>query len=156
MSVNTATPDGGRSETEELQAIYGRIADILDDISVSEHPDRYIELQRAYFGAKAALLARDEEFQSMDLSGRDVAVPSSHTPETNPTVTDENGEWEVPTRTDSYRVLDAIGVARPKNPHTTHTVTIDHRITQDGEVIPEVNAHELPDLPPSDDSRAPW
>lgn len=77
-----------------------------------------------------------------DLRGRRVNVPHSHTPTLTPTVDDEYGAWEVPTRADDFRVLSDLGVVDPETGET-RAVTIDHVVDSTGRVTVEVNGDEL-------------
>lgn len=145
MSAKATQTDGGNeAETNPVEAAYEAVGEALQQLDMTEHRGRWISLQRHYFDLRAAVLARDEEFQTVDLGGTDLYVPTAHRPGVdNPTVADELGEVELPTRGDNFRVLDGVQVANPLNPHVTHAVTIDHVIETDGEVRLEVNALPL-------------
>lgn len=124
-----------------LHGAYEAIDEAMKELDLREHRDQWCELQRRYFDLKAAMLARDPEFQDIDLSGTRLNVPSSHAVVgDNPTAEDELGEVELPTRNEGFRILDGLQVADPENPHITHAVTVDHVIETDGDVRLEVNA----------------
>lgn len=152
--------DGGDDERVSVEFAYDSVRNALSTLSKSDSRrnfDRYVSLQSALFDLKAALRALDPEFQAMELSGTDLAIPSAaHHIGEYPGTRDEYGEWELPTAYDDFRVLDAVQACRPENPHTTHHVSVDHRVTPGGDVHVEVNGHPLDEIPPDDDSRAPW
>lgn len=130
-----------------VEAAYEAVGEALQELDVGEHTDQYIALQERYFGLRAAMLARDDDFQAVDLGGTDLHVPAVHRPVENPVASDEHGEVEAPTRFDNFRVLDSIEVCDPDNPHVTHHVSVDHVLDTDGEVQLEVNANTLDELP---------
>lgn len=140
-------PDAKLDTDESVEAAYEAVGEALQELGVSDHRDQYIGLQKRYFGLRAAMLARDDEFQDVDLGGTELHVPTVHRPTENPTVEDDIGEFEAPTRFDNFRVLDSVEVADPENPHVTHWVSVDHVIETDGKVRLEVNAKTLDELP---------
>lgn len=143
----TATDEPGENQTG-IEAAYEAVGKALKEMDLTEHCDQWIDLQQQYFDLKAAMLARDEAFQQIDLGGTDLYVPSSHPiVGDNPTAQDKHGEVELPTRDDHFSVLDGLRVADPENPHITHAVHIDHVIETDGSVRVEINADPLDELP---------
>lgn len=146
-----------RTAVREAYESVGAALGSLPARSDERNFERYVSLQEAYFDLKATLRALDPEFQRFDSLGHTgMNVPTAHGQFEAVTVEDEHGEWEVPTRQDSFRVFSSFEVAHPMNPHTTSAVTVDHVISQDGDVSVEINGKPLDDIPPSDDSRAPW
>jgi len=140
------TADEPAENQNDVEAAYEALGEALKELSVTN--ERYSELQQQYFDLKAAVLARDEDFQKIGLEGTDLYVPSSHAVVgDNPTVQDELGEVELPTRDNHFSVLAGLQVADPENPHVTHAVHIDHVIGTSGEVRVEVNSDTLDDLP---------
>lgn len=150
MSAKATQNDSGteaENDQASIEAAYEAVGEALQELNVSEHFEQYRALQEQYFELKAAVLARDEEFQDVDLGGTDLYVPSIHNPSvTNPTVQDELGEVEIPTRDDHFSVLAGIVVADPENPHVSHGVHIDHVVERDGEVRLEVNGIAIDEL----------
>jgi len=140
-------PDALLETDDGVEAAYEAVGEALQELDVSDHFDQYVELQERYFDLRAAMLARDDDFQAVALDGTDLHVPTVHRPTENPVVDDEYGEVEAPTRFDNFRVLDSIEVCDPDNPHVTHHVSVDHVIDTDGEVQLEVNANTLDELP---------
>lgn len=146
--AQTEVDNEAENNQSGVEAAYEAVDEALQQLSITENRERWCELQKQYFDLKAAVLARDEEFQNIDLDGTRMNVPSSHAiVGDNPTAQDELGEVELPTRNDDFRVLDGIQVADPDNPHTTHAVTIDHVVEIGGEVRLEINAKSLDELP---------
>lgn len=138
---------GAENNQSGVEAAYEAVGDALQELDITENREQWCGLQKQYFDLKASVLAQDEEFQSMDLDGTRLNVPSSHAVVgDNPTAQDDLGEVELPTRNDEFRVLDGVQVADPKNPHTTHAVTVDHVIETDGSVRVEVNADTLDEI----------
>lgn len=138
-------------DQSSLKRAYDAVNGALQELSLSDHKDQWIALQQRYFDLKAAMRARDPEFQNIDLGGTRLHVPSSHARiGNNPTVEDVHAEVEVPTRNDGFRVLDGLQVCDATNPHTTHAVHVDHVITTAGDVRLEVNASTLDELPGGD------
>lgn len=150
MATNGHTDDSnGIDPTDDdgLRPAYDAVADALGALSLPEHSDQWFALQRRYHDLKAALLARDPEFQTVDLPGTRIHAPSAKVPHVPPTVEDGGGEWMAPTAYGAFRVLDGLEVADPTNPHTTHAVHVDHVVyPDDGKVTIEVNGTPLPDL----------
>lgn len=149
--MSTQVTQTGSAEMENsqtnIEAAYEAVGDALQELDLTEHRDQWTALQKQYFDLKAAVLARDGDFQQMDLGGTEVSVPSVHHHSVeNPTTEDELGEVELPTKNDSFRVLDGVRVADPENPHVTHGVTVDHVIETDGEVTLEINAVPLEEV----------
>lgn len=138
---------GAENDQSDIEAAKETVQQALRELDMTEHREQWFELQRRFFDLEAARLARDDEFQEMELDGTRLNVPSSHAiVGDNPTAQDEHGEVELPTRDESFRVLDAVQVADPENPHTTHRVSVDHVIETDGEVRLEVNALTLDEV----------
>lgn len=145
---NPQTKAGKQKQKAQLERTYNNLKTILSDLSLTENPNQWGAVQKALFEVKAALRARDSEFQEIDLPGTRLNVPTSQRiVGDNPTVDTENGELEVPTKEDNIRILDDFGVCDPKNPHQTKAVTIDHEITTDGEIKVEINGTDLADIP---------
>lgn len=138
--------DGGNPEREQVKQAYEHVGTALEALYVSDNFDRFCALQTAYFRLKAALRAMNAEFQQMELDGTRLHVPHASAVFDPTTAEDKHGEWEFPTRWDSYRVLDGIEVCKPNNPHTTMAVHVDHRISPKGEVTVEINGTKLADL----------
>lgn len=131
----------------DIEAAKEAVEQAMKELDMTEHREQWLELQRRFFDLEAARLARDDDFQEIELDGTRLNVPSSHAVVgDNPTAQDELGEVELPTRNESFRVLDGIQVADPENPHNTHAVTVDHVIETNGEVRVEVNALGLDEL----------
>ena len=144
--VSQVTADEPAENHNDVEAAYEALGEALKELSVTN--ERYSELQQQYFDLKAAVLARDEDFQEIDLDGTDLYVPSSHAVVgDNPTAQDELGEVELPTQDNNFSVLAGLQVADPENPHVTHAIHIDHVIETDGEVRVEVNSDTLDEFP---------
>ena len=128
----------------EIEAAKDAVGDALGQIGVGNH--RYVQVQQMFFDLEAARLARDSEFQDVDLNGN-VHVPSSHRRVApNPTAQDELGEVELPTRDAHFSVLAGMQVADPKNPHTKHAVHVDHVIEPTGEIEVQINGQPVDEL----------
>ena len=139
--ANTDTPDDS-TVVDNLRDAYETVGAALGSLSLSSNTERFLSLQKEYFELKAALLARDEEFQDVDMDGKNIFVPELRRPGVdNPTATDTFGEVEMPTRDGEFSILDGFTVAKPSNPHTTYTVHMDHVISEDGgDVSVRINA----------------
>jgi hypothetical protein len=86
------TADKPAENQNDVEAAYEALGEALKELSVTN--ERYSELQQQYFDLKAAVLARDEDFQEIGLEGTDLYVPSSHAVVgDNPTVQDELCEF---------------------------------------------------------------
>lgn len=149
--MSAKVPQVATDETSEnqsgIEAAKQAVKQAMEGLDMREHREQWLDLQRRFFDLEAARLARDDEFQNIDLRGTRLNVPSSHAVVgDNPTARDELGEIELPTRDDDFRVLDGVRVADPDNPHTTHAVTVDHVIETDGDVRVEVNALPLDEV----------
>jgi len=132
------------SDLEDIEAAKQAVGKSLRKMSISN--SRFAQVQQLYFELEAARLARDEDFQEIDLSGS-IHVPSSHRRiAPNPTAQDELGEVELPTRDAHFSHLAGLQVADPKNPHTKHAVHVDHVIEPDGEVRVDINGRPLAEL----------
>lgn len=158
MAQTTAT-DGGADlpDPDDSHAAFERarkaMGDLLGHVMDEEGIDAFTELQRTYFDLWAGERARDPDFQAVDMDGTRLNVPHVPRPMDEPTVTDEHGEWEAPTRQHSFdgepatfRVLDGLQVCYPENPTRTVAVTVDHVVSQDGEVTCEVNGTPLAEV----------
>ena len=133
-----------QAELAEIEAAKDAVDNALQELSVSN--DRFAQVQQLFFDLEAARLARDDEFQEIDLSGS-IHVPSSRRRVApNPAARDVLGEVELPTRDSHFSHLAGLQVADPKNPHTKHAVHVDHVIEQDGEVRVDINGQPLGEL----------
>lgn len=146
MTTTTDAPSAEEStERQNVRDAYESVEEALGSLGIRD--EQYETLHKEYFALKARLRALDPEFQAMDLSGTRLNVPHASSVFDPPTVEDEHGEWEAPTKsTDQIRVLDSVTVADPKNPHVTHGVTVDHAIFPSGNVRVEVNALPLDEV----------
>lgn len=124
------------------------VGDLLEHVMEEEGFDAFLDMQKSFFKLQAGVRARDPEFQAVEMPGTRLNIPSSRrVVGDNPSVQDEHGEWVVPTRHDGFRVLDGLQVIRPDgSPFTTHAVTVDHVVTPEGEVRPEVNGVVLDEV----------
>jgi len=140
----TTKPHTDQSTKAEIEAAKEVVGNALQELSVSN--DRFAQVQQLFFDLEAARLARDDEFQEIDLSGN-VHVPSSHRRVApNPAARDELGEVELPTRDAHFSHLAGLQVADPDNPHTKHAVHVDNVIKPDGEVRVDINGQPLSEL----------
>jgi len=124
------------------------VSKLTNEVLEEEGFDAFLDMQETLFELQAGVRARDPEFQDVNLPGTRINIPSSdRVVGDNPSVSDEHGEWVVPTKHREFRVLDDLRVTRPDgSPYTEHAVSVDHVITPEGEVRPEVNAVPLDEV----------
>lgn len=133
-----------QAELAEIEAAKDAVDNALREMGAGN--SRFVQVQQLFFDLEAARLARDDEFQQIDLNG-EIHVPSSyHRVTPNQTVQDDLGEVEMPTRMGRFSHLAGLQVADPKNPHTKHAVHVDHVIEQDGEVRVDINGQPLGEM----------
>lgn len=109
------------TEREAWTQIKDAASDALDRINIQDAA--WADIQQVYFLAEYERKARTDGF-----------CAESFTPH------------RVSTRPDGARSLDGIQVVDPRNPFTTHAVTIDHEIDTDGNVTCEINGVEIDEL----------
>lgn len=52
-----------------IQAAKQAVKQAMEDLDMREHREQWLDLQRRFFDLEAARLARDDEFQNIDLGG---------------------------------------------------------------------------------------